>query len=286
MQFIYDNLTATVVAMMTTMILLSMQAKSTKNSVAKSSRNQMEELTQTFSTWLERDLGRMGENFDDYEGAPFKNPIYTTGPEGVDITSEFIFYRDSTTTSTTDTTEYRIATRYQVEKSGKADVQGEEKQMYQLTRTRRSKKVGTTNWTNWSEEKGISSSRLGYFQIDLLNKNAKEVTDPVGNEEKVHSIRTRFSVVSPYQNSEVFPTATHVGSVLLVRDRTSRESETVNVEVPKDPASCWKGGWSGLTDPAGNEFQCADQCLHVASGGYYGATKCGTNGPKPYWWYL
>jgi len=283
MQFLYDNLTATVIALMTTLILLSIQGRATQNSVAETSRNRMEELTQTFATWLEKDVERMGENLDEGERVPFDDPVYTEGDGGTDITTEFTFYRDSTTASD-DEQQYRIATRYQVSESGTRMVDGEEKTLYQLTRTKRRKELDGGSWSTWSSAQGVSPPALGYFKIDMLNQDATPVSNPDGNEAQVHSIRIRFSVVSPYQNEQTFPQATHVGSVLLVRDRSDDDSEDAEINVPEDAMDCWKGNWKDLTDPSGTPFGCAAACLHTATGGSKGSDKCTGGGNRPWWW--
>lgn len=283
MQFLYDNLTATVVALMTTLILLSIQARATQNNVAQVSRNRMEELTQTFATWLEKDLERMGENFEESERVPFENPMYTEADGGTDITTQFTFYRDSTTSSD-DEQEYRIATRYEVNQAGTRMVDGTEKTLYKLTRTRRSKEMDGGGWSTWSSAQGVSPSALGYFKIDLLDQDANPVSNPESNEENVHSIRIRFSVVSPFQNQQTFPQATHVGSVLLVRDRTDDQSEDAEINVPEDAMDCWRGHWKRLTDPTGSPFGCAAACLHVATGGKHGSSNCSSGGDRPWWW--
>ncbi|WP_263786611.1 hypothetical protein [Salinibacter grassmerensis] len=275
MQFLYDNLTATVIALMTTLILLSIQSRATQNSVAEMSRNRMGELTQTFATWLERDIERMGENFEEGERAPFENPVYTEGGGGTDITTQFTFYRDSTTSSNK---EYRIATRYEVSQEGTRMIDGADKPVYGLTRKKRRKEMGTGSWSSWSGAKGVSPSALGYFQIDLLDKNADPVPNPDANADQVHSVRVRFSVVSPFQNTQTFPQATHVGSVLLVRDQSN--SSVINV--PKNATSCTGGNWKQLTDPTGTPFGCAAACKYMASGGSKGSNNCTGGKGRPW----
>ncbi|WP_263809603.1 hypothetical protein [Salinibacter sp.] len=266
MQFLYDNLTATVIALMTTLILLSIQSRATQNSVAEVSRNRMGELTQTFASWLERDIERMGENFEEGERAPFDNPVYTEGSGDTDITTQFTFYRDSTASSGD---EYRIATRYEVTQKGTRTVDGTTKPVYQLTRTKRRKEMGGS-WESWSGSKGVSPSSLGYFQIDLLDKDASPVPNPNGNADQVHSVRVRFSVVSPFQNAQTFPRATHVGSVLLVRD----QSDASVINTPSTMGDCKGGGWKQLTDGTGTPFGCAAACMYMASGGRKGSDNC------------
>ncbi|MCS3860806.1 hypothetical protein [Salinibacter ruber] len=275
MQFLYDNLTATVIALMTTLILLSIQSRATQNSVAEVSRNRMGELTQTFASWLERDIERMGENFENGERAPFDNPVYTEGSGGTDITTQFTFYRDSTTSSGD---EYRIATRYEVAQKGTRTVDGTSKPTYQLTRKKRRKEMGTGSWSSWSSVKGGSPSSLGYFQIDLLDKDASPVSNPNGNADQVHSVRVRFSVVSPFQNAQTFPQATHVGSVLLVRD----QSDASVISVPENAKSCTGGNWKQLTDGTGTPFGCAAACKYMASGGSKGSDNCTGGKGRPW----
>lgn len=277
MQFLYDNLTATVIATMTALILLSIQSRATQNSVAELSRNRMGELTQTFTSWLERDIERMGENFEEGERAPFERPVYTEGSGGTDVTTQFTFYRDSTTSSDDDK-EYRIATRYAVSQKGTRTVDGSEKPVYKLTRKTRRKEMGTGSWSSWSAEKGVSPSALGYFQIDLLDKDADPVPNPSANEDQVHSVRVRFSVVSAFQNAQTFPRATHVGSVLLVRD----QSDASVINVPEKTADCTGGKWKQLTDRTGTPFGCAAACMYVASGGSKGSDNCPGGGGRPW----
>ncbi|WP_259061105.1 hypothetical protein [Salinibacter ruber] len=123
----------------------------------------------------------------------------------------------------------------------------------------------------------MSPSSLGYFQIDLLDKDASPVSNPNGNADQVHSVRVRFSVVSPFQNAQTFPRATHVGSVLLVRD----QSDASVINTPSTTGDCKGGGWKQLTDGTGTPLGCAAACMHMASGGNKGSDNCmgGPGGP-------
>jgi len=241
------------------------------------SRNRMEELTQTFSTWLEKDIGRMGENLGRNE-VPFENPTHTEGDGGTKITTGFTFYRDSTTANKN----YRIATRYEVSEAGTRTVDGAEKTLYKLTRKKRRKEVGTSNWSSWSTVQGVSPPSLGYFQIEMLNQNAGLVPNPESNNDQVHSVRIRFSVVSSFQNRQTFPQATHVGSVLLVRNQG--QSLSTQLDEPETAIDCWKGNWKQLADPSGTPFGCAAACLYEASGGRHGSNNCPGGGNRPWWW--
>lgn len=259
MYFIYDNITASVVAATTALLLLTIQSRATKYNVARVSRNVMEEQAQTFATWLEKDLERMGENMDQEEEVPFENPKTQDLEGGTVLTNQFTFYRDSTAS---DNDEIRVATRYDVEKIGTREIDGDTKDLYKLTRRQ---KVGGSGW---SGERGTSPSALGYFRIDLLDRDADPVSSPASNPDQVHSIRVRFSVVAPFQNQETFPQATHVGSVLLVRERTENKGEDKEIRVPETWTDCipWggSGGYKVLTHPDGTPFDNVDDCFRVA----------------------
>lgn len=67
----------------------------------------MEERAQTFASWLERDLERIGENMDQDDRVPYDDPNYTELDNGTKITTQLTFYRDSLDNDD----EHRIATR-------------------------------------------------------------------------------------------------------------------------------------------------------------------------------
>ena len=300
MQFIYDNLTATLIAITATLLLLSIQSRATQNNVAKTSRNMMKERAQTFATWVEKDLERMGANMTieevQEERPPFDNPEKTQMEGGTSLTEQFTFYRDRVDGDTggddgeeeedydyededegdEDVNETRIATRYQVEK-----VQDDPKALYQLTR--KTKEVGTGTWSG-AEVEGMSSPTLGYLQIDLLDKNADPVPSPKSNLSQVHSVRVRFSVVSPFRNDETVAQATHLGSVLVLREAETA-GENIEISVPENWLDCLGDGWEELTYPDGSSFDCGSQCAYYASGGHRGSTSCGGGGDDDDdWW--
>ena len=203
MHFIYDNLTATIIALTTTLLLLNIQSQATQSNVAQTARNMAKHRAQTFASWLEKDLGRLGANIDQDERIPFDSPETTQMEGGTRLTEQFTYYRDRTEE---DNGETRIATRYQVEK-----VTDKPRDLYQLTRTT---KEGAGSW---SDKNGSSSPTLGYFQIDMLDRDADLVSSPKSNFDQVETIRVRYSIVPPFENKETILQATHVGSFLLVR---------------------------------------------------------------------
>lgn len=266
MQFIYDDLTATIVAMTTMLLLFSIQSRATQDNVARTSRNMMKTQAQTFATWIEKDLQRIGKNIDQDERkdqSPFDNPVKRQMEGGTRLTEQFTFYRDRVVGNG----ETRIATRYEVGKTQQDPAR------FQLTR--KTKEVGTGTWAGATVD-GESSASLGYFQIDMLDDDARPVSNPSSNLDRVHSIRVRFSVAAPFKSDESILDATHVGSVLLIRnDNPGKESE---IQYPQNKGDCQGGGWKELRRPGGGGFSCAAACIYVATGGSQGSDKCNNNG--------
>jgi hypothetical protein len=255
MEFIYDNMVATIIATTVTMILITIQLRATQKNVARASRNAVKEEAQTFATWLEKDLEQIGANVDPDEAAfNFKG----TNPHHPDsITRNFIFYRDSLL-STGDTV--RVRTRYRVRKEGTTIVEGDTTNLYQLTRK---KKIGSGSW---STIKGLSTPTLEYFKIDMLSRNADRVKSPEIYPDSVHSIRVRFSAVAPYRNRRTILPVTHVGSVLLLRDRDESSGVGGTLTIPQKKSDCVPKGWKVLKRPDGTEFSNAAACKSFASG--------------------
>ncbi|PSQ81178.1 MAG: hypothetical protein BRD41_03355 [Bacteroidetes bacterium QS_1_63_11] len=195
MQFLFDNLTATVIAMTVLLILASMQMRATRQQVAQTSQDIVQRQAGQLTTWLEKDLGQIGKNMSDDETA-FEEPV-DSGQKW--LTEKFVFeHEEIDSTGTVDT----VRVRYLIESTGSSreiDMGGTTKsvELYQLTREK--KVVGETGW----QAKGGSIPALEYFDVDLLDRNAEPVSDPVSNEDDVRSVRVRFSLVAPYQNEEL-----------------------------------------------------------------------------------
>jgi hypothetical protein len=255
MEFIYDNMVATIIATTVTLLLITIQLRATQKNIARASRNVVKEEAQTFATWLEKDLEQIGANVDPDEAAfNFKG----TNPHHPDsITKNFVFYRDSLT-STGDTV--RVKTRYRVRKEKTTIVEGDTADLYQLTRK---KKVGSGTW---SSVKGLSTPTLEYFKIDMLNKDAERVLTPEINPDDVHSIRVRFSAVAPFRNESTILPVTHVGSVLLLRDRDESSGVGGTLTIPQEESDCTGGGWKVLKRPDGSDFKNAKKCKVFATG--------------------
>lgn len=211
MVFIYDNLTAMIIAMAVFLLLVTIQFRTTQANIAQTSRNIVKEQAQGFATWLEDDLEKVGENIDPGQTAPyevaFENPVDSSG-----ITTDFTFYRDSIQNPATT---LRVTTRYEVDKVGTRVVDQDTMDVYQMVREQ---KVEGESW----KEDGKSTASLGYFDIDMLNRDAQPIANPKAaaqaNPDTVRSTRVRFSVVAPFQSEKTSLRVVHFGSVLLLRN--------------------------------------------------------------------
>lgn len=200
MPFIFDNLTATVIAMTVIMILSSIQMRATRQRVAQTSQQMVQQRSRTAADWIEEDLGRIGENMtSDQEALEVPEPYYDDPSNDSEqwLTKEFVFRRDSIAAGGDI---WRIEVRYRVTSSGTASIDGQEKSVYRVTRERRRKNLGSGSWSNWGKGGGVES--IEYFDVDLLDPNAQETTTL----SEVRSVRIRFSVVAPFQNEQIaFP---------------------------------------------------------------------------------
>lgn len=211
MIFIFDNLTATLIGMAVFVLIAAIQLRTTQANIAETSRNIVKEQAQDFATWVEDELETMGTNMDPgaappYE-VPFENPIDSAG-----VTTEFTFYRDSVVNPSNT---IRIQTRYELHRTGTRVVGKDTMDLYEMERWQ---KVGSGSWAS----DGRSAAALGYFDIDMLNRDAQPITNPKSvassNPDSVRSTRVRFSMVAPFQSKRTSLRVVHFGSVLLVRN--------------------------------------------------------------------
>lgn len=187
MPFIYDNLIATVISMTVFLILVSIQTQATQINTARTSRNVAKTQAHQLATWMEEDLAEMGKNMT-VGAAAFENPQDSTQWH----TTQFTFKHDSLLASG-DTVQ--VKTRYDLEKSGARMVDGTTETLYEVQRSR---KVGSDPW----QSKGQSTGNLGYFEINMLDKDAIPISNPTVNRDDVECIRVRFSVIAPFQNED------------------------------------------------------------------------------------
>lgn len=188
MPFVYDNLIATLISMTVLLILVSIQTEATQTNTARTSRNAVKGQAHQFATWMEEDLAEMGRNMT-AGSAAFENPQDSTDWH----TTQFTFKQDSLLAGGGGTV--RVKTRYQLEKAGTRTVDGKTEALYEV---QRSQKVGSDPWNS----RGQSPSSLGYFEVNMLDRNGNPVSNPKTNRDSVESVRVRFSVIAPFQNDD------------------------------------------------------------------------------------
>ena len=207
MTLIYDNLISTVIAMTVILVLASMQLRATEQQVATTAHYVMKQRTTQLSSWLQEDLGKIGKNMSG-ESVPVDTMVVAVGDSAKWLTKKFVFERDSIETGGNRVT---VKVRYDVQKTGTRTIEGEERDVFQLTRER---KVGSDPW----ESAGGGAATLEYFDVDMLNKNAEPVEDPVtklqNDPDIVRSVRIRFSVVPPFQNDQLPVAASRTNTVV------------------------------------------------------------------------
>jgi hypothetical protein len=211
MSVLLDNVAAVIVSMIVFVLLASIQHRSIQQQVAQQSRQTVVERAQELGRWLREDLERIGDNIEPGENAPypvaFENPQESGGTPP--LTTEFVFYRDSVQANGQKT---QVATRYRVQSVGSREVGGETKTLYQL---RRAQRVGGGTWT----ATGASMPSLLGFQVDLLNRNAVEVSNPETAAENdldaVRMVRVRFFLAAPFQNELLSLQSAHVGTIVV-----------------------------------------------------------------------
>ena len=200
MPFVFDNLTATVIASAVLLVLANIQLRTERQEVAQTAQQVAQSRAQEATDWLEEDLGRIGQNMVSGQSAADKPEPYSRSSESSTkkwLTKEFSFRRDSITAGTA---RWRIETRYRTYKQRTVLIEGKSSPVYGLTRERRKRQVGNGGWSDW--KKGGEINSLEYFDVDLLNQNSRP-TKVLGEAE---SVRIRFSVVAPFQNEEMaFP---------------------------------------------------------------------------------
>jgi hypothetical protein len=194
-QLLLDNLTASVIATIVILILLSMQTRATQQRAVRMSQETAQRQSRRLTDWLEKDLERIGDNLSDDEIA-FRKPKET---------ADMIKFTFDRGVIQSDGTIDTVKTRYLVEPTGESRTvyAGDQKKEVELWRfVRKTKQVGSG--MGWQVDGG-GISNLSYFDVDLLNGNAEAVENPVANESEVRSVRVRFSLVGPYRTRDIIP---------------------------------------------------------------------------------
>lgn len=205
MWVIFDNLNALIVGGVLFLMLLGVQQRVAEINLEQSVNYIIKRQANDLATWLEDDLLRMGENVDFASEAPYENPVYDNA---TGVTTQFVFFRDSIAS---DGSTIRLYIRYRLVSVGKRALQGDSIAVYRLLREER---VGSGSW----QYSGSSPALLSYFRIDLLDRDAKPLSDPVAQKDQMQNTRVRFTMVTPFEvaRSQVLRQV-YYGSTLLVR---------------------------------------------------------------------
>ncbi|WP_251954869.1 hypothetical protein [Salinibacter ruber] len=202
MPFVFDNLTATVIASVVLLVLANIQLRTERQEVAQTAQQVAQSRAQEATDWLEEDLGRIGQNMVSGQSAADRPEPYHGSPESDTekwLTKEFSFRRDSISRDSISAggNRWRIETRYRIQEQKTVSIDGKPSPVYGLVRERRKRQVGNGGWSEWEKRGEINS--LEYFDVDLLDRNSQP-TMALG---QAKSIRIRFSVVPPFQNDEM-----------------------------------------------------------------------------------
>jgi hypothetical protein len=208
MAFIYDNMVSVLVAMTVTLILASVQLRATRHQAAGMASYAMTQRATQLSSWLQNDLARIGKNRQG-SGVPIDTIIAPADDSTARwLTERFVFKRDSIIPSG-GTVPIRV--RYDIQSAGTRTVGGETRDVYRLDRER---KVGTGPWV----PAGGSVGGLQYFDVDLLNKNADPIENPLmhlqAHADTVRCVRVRFSVLPPFENDQILGPASRTNTVV------------------------------------------------------------------------
>ena len=213
MAFIFDNLTANIIALTVILILASIQMRSTRQRVAQTSQQLVQDRARGLTAWLEKDLGEgvnpseageiggIGKNMSPSENAL----IDLTSHDGSNCednwkTRRFVFEWKKDDGS-------RARVKYETE---------EEKGLYSFTRKQIDENSG--DWPEGSDPEWENvdvqgrASGMEYFDIDLMEKDGSCTS--ISDENNVRSVRARFSIEAPFQNEELAFSASRANTIV------------------------------------------------------------------------
>jgi len=208
MNFIFDNIGASIVGATVFLILLSLQIRINNLNIEETSTYMVKNQASNLATWLEEDLLKMGTNIDNTKEVPFANPV-----DSAEVTTQFIFYRDTLNTAVVPADTVRIGTRYQLKMTETRMLEGAPINVYRIDRSLQ------YNGGAWISS-GQSASMVGSLKIDMLDRDAQPVVDPVAamtaDPEAIKNTRVRFSMVTPFETDQISIRQVYYGSTLLL----------------------------------------------------------------------
>lgn len=202
---IFDNLNAILIGSTVILVIMAMQMRMTEMSVEQTANYMMKRQAMDLATWMEDDLLLMGRNM------PNSTVAYTNPTDSSGITVGFEFFRDSVAVvgGTLDT--LRITTRYDLYRTG---VHQTEKDTVDSFRLERSVKMGGEPWVR----EGGSSALLSHFKVEMLDRDALPVANPVANPNQVRNTKVSFHMVTPFETRRATLRRVYYGSTLMVRN--------------------------------------------------------------------
>lgn len=203
MIFVLDNINALIIGSAIILVVMAMQMRMTDISVEQSANYMMKRQAMDLATWMENDLLQMGRNL------PNGTISYVNPSDSSDVTVRFEFYRDSVQTSGGSLDTFRVATRYELSKLGSHYSERDTVDSYRLDRY---VSEGGGPW----QKSGGSSGLLSYFKIEMLDRDAKPITNPVASPELVRNTRVSFHMVTPFERQRSTLRRVYYGSTLMV----------------------------------------------------------------------
>ena len=216
MQFLLDNLTATIVSGVLILSLQFTQVRSKHAAVEQIVAHSTKKRTLDFGEWVQDDILNIGANFGEYHYR-FEDPIVdpVTGD-----TREWEFYSDSTfvyakldasgdpvldLNGDPDVLRVpkRLYKRYRLTESKQAAFRDTTYQLYELHRDTASVHLDAnknpTTMPDWGPT-WASTPTLSFFRVDLLDRLAKTPRDAAGAivVEEVDYVRVRFGIIPDY----------------------------------------------------------------------------------------
>lgn len=203
MIFVLDNINALIIGSAIILVVMAMQTRMTDISVEQTANYMMKRQAMEMATWMEDDLLLMGRNL------PGSVTAYTNPSDSAEVTTWFEFYRDSVQTSGGSLDTFRVATRYELSKIGSHYSARDTVDSYRLDRY---VSEGGGAW----QKSGGSSGLLSYFKIEMLDRDAQPIANPVASPELVRNTRVSFHMVTPFERQRSTLRRVYYGSTLMV----------------------------------------------------------------------
>lgn len=209
MILIFDHLLATLIAAGLFMALVATQVRVQQAGIEQVSAHAAKTKAISLGSWLEQDITSLGANFGN-------NLMRFTEPDtnAAGHTTEWQFYSDSVAAFNAIT---RHVTRYKLFATDTIEVDGVERQLYELRRDKASTPVVSGSplpipASGWSSD-GRSVATLSQFDIDLVRSDG-QVTDQVATADY---IRVEFAMVPEFERERGYLRELFWATTLKVR---------------------------------------------------------------------